>query len=108
MSGPRGGYYARMHVISMIESDAPPRPACFDSDRQWRDWLIQAHRSGLQVTRRVDRGKSRGHRQTRHELLPTEQIPYCSGCTDSYRREMERQGRCYPSAARCQEEEEEV
>lgn len=77
----RGGSRNRRSIAILIQSGAPPRPACYPTDRIWRDWLIQAHMSGLRVARRIDVGKSRGDRQTSHRLLPTEQIAYCAGCT---------------------------
>ena len=100
----RGGHLNRQAVIIMIQVSAPPRPACYADDRQWKAWLIQAHQSGLKVTRRIDIGKSQGCRQTSHRLLPTDQIAYCTGCTAGYQRAMEQQGRCHPSAVLLEEE----
>jgi hypothetical protein len=104
----RGGFLNRQAIIIMIQVSAPPRPACYPTDKVWRDWLIQAHVSGLKVARRIDIGKSQGCRKTSHRLLPTDQIAYCHGCTAGYQRSMEQQGRCSPSAVMLTEEEEET
>lgn len=104
----RGGHLNRQAVIIMIQVAAPPRPACYSTDKQWKDWMIQAHLSGLRVVRIVDIGKSQGNRMTQRQLLPTERIPFCTGCTAGYQRAMEQQGRCHPSAVVLEEEPETV
>lgn len=90
---------ARQVVIVMIQSEPPPRPACFPGDLVWREWLLAAHLTGLRVSRVVDVGKWSGTRTTERRLLSTEQIPYCDGCTAGHRKAMELQRRCYPSKA---------
>ena len=101
----RGGWLNRQAVILMIQAAPPPRPACFSIDSTWRNWLIQAHVSGLRVVRIVDLGKSQGQRTTQRRLLPTPQIPYCSGCTQGHQRAMQEQGRCHPCTVECRETE---
>jgi len=95
----KGGFANRMAVIILIQSAPPPRPQCYPTEKTWIDWLIQAHLSGLRVTRRVDTGKTQGHRVTSTRLLHTSAIPYCSGCTRGYQAAMQAQGRCNPSPA---------
>jgi hypothetical protein len=96
----RGGAANRKVVILMIQAAPPPRPACFADDKIWQSWLIDAHLTGLRVVRIVDLGKSQGCRQTSRRLLPTQQINYCDGCTQSHKSAMERAGKCVPSLAR--------
>ena len=93
----RAGYANRQVVILMIQACPPPRPACFGADKTWRDWLIQAHLSGLRVVRVVEIGAAQGCRTTQRRLLPTAQIAFCNGCTDGYQRAMKAAGRCVPS-----------
>ena len=101
----RGGTPNRMLVIMMIQASPPPRPACYADDKIWRDWLVQAHISGLRVVRRIDVGKSQGQRTTSHRLLATNQIPYCDACTHGHQRAMQAQSRCHPSAVQSLEVE---
>lgn len=93
----RGGYANRQAVILMIQACPPPKPECFSLEKTWRDWLVQAHLSGLRVVRIVDVGKSQGCRITQRRLLPTNQIPYCDGCTAGHQAAMQAVNRCHPS-----------
>lgn len=101
----RGGEINRMAVIIMIQASPPPRPACFDSDAIWKDWLIGAHTGGLKIVRRIDVGKSQGCRATSHRLLPTPQIPYCADCQRGHQLKMQQQKRCNPCAVEIRETE---
>lgn len=96
----RGGYANRQVVILMIQACLPSRPACFGGDKTWRDWLVQAHVSGLRVVRIVEVGAAQGRRTTQRRMLDTPQIPYCTNCTTGHQREMQSLGRCVPSNAR--------
>ena len=95
----RGGFANRQAVILMIQACPPPKPACFGLDKTWRDWLVQAHQSGLRVVRIVEFKNAEGCRSTQRRLLDTPQIPYCTECTAGHQRAMQTQNRCHPSAA---------
>jgi hypothetical protein len=66
----------RRPKVVPIKPDTPPKPACFDSDRQWRAWLEAA--SSYQAQPGSD--------------------GYCADCTARYQGLMIRAGRCaYPT-----------
>ena len=94
----RGGFANRQAVILMIQACPPPKPACFQHDKTWRDWLVQAHQSGLRVVRIVEFKNAEGCRSTQRRLLDTPQIPYCTECTAGHQRAMQAMNRCHPSA----------
>lgn len=85
---------SRRTLARLIVEEYPRRPACFESDRIWREWLLSAYQAGDRVARRVDVGKSRGERETWYALLPTQQIDYCVDCTLRRQQQMLAQGRC--------------
>ncbi len=87
---------ARTDIIKLIRDEAPAAPACFDSHSQWVEFLVGAHTNGARVTRRVDVGKSAGHRTTRFAVLPVGQQSHCRECTQLRRQRMEVEGRCFP------------
>lgn len=89
----------RTSMAELIATSAPAQPACFPSAADWRLWLAAAHESGVRVVRRVDLGKSRGDRHTHYEMLPTEQIDYCSDCSAGYQNAMRAIGKCVMTKA---------
>lgn len=89
----------RFLVVQLIADSPPPRPACFDLDSDWTQWLVAAHEAGLKVVRRSDTGRTRGKRETHFEVLPLDQIDICHDCTESRRARMAAVGRCTPPAA---------
>ena len=96
-------------IGALIASSTPP--ACFDSQRQWEEWLVAAHASGLRVLRRVDRDKRwdkdrRDLRKTFLIMRPVEEIDFCCDCTSIRKARMLGQGRCErPEETQAKEEE---
>lgn len=96
---------SRRPVIELIVANPPARPACFETQEAWESWLVTAHAAGERIVRRVDVGRTRadrragkkGNRSTHFEVLPIEQIDYCSDCTSIRRDGMRAAGRCSPS-----------
>jgi hypothetical protein len=83
-------------LTQLIRSEAPPRPACFDTQQQWVDFLVTSHTSGAKVVRRTDVGKHAGNRKTAFKVLPVGQQSHCKECAKSRRERMEGEGRCFP------------
>lgn len=96
---------SRRPVIELIVANPPARPACFETQEAWESWLVTAHAAGERIVRRVDVGRTRadrragktGNRHTHFEVLPVDQIDYCSDCTSIRRERMRAAGRCSPS-----------
>lgn len=94
----------RFLVVSLIANDPPAKPACFDTQAEWEEWLVAAHAAGERIVRRVDVGRTRadrragrpGARSTHFEVLPVEHIDICSDCTSLRRARMLRDDRCTP------------
>lgn len=95
---------SRITIPILIAARPPQRPACFDTQALWVEWLQGAHEAGDKVVRRVDVGKRTGDRRTYYEVLRTEEIDYCVDCTIRRQQQMLAQGRCQPPI-RHQEEE---
>lgn len=87
----------RQAIIILIQASAPQRPACFNSDEDWKRWLASAHSSGLKVVRRVTKARWTPDRRDIFQMLPTKQIPYCDSCLAGHQRDMQQRGRCFPS-----------
>lgn len=100
----RGGFHNRQAIIIMIQAAPPHRPPCFSTDKAWKDWLVQAHLSGVKVARRSEHPKVNGQRVTSQRLLPKNEIAYCTNCTIGYQTRMQAQGRCHPSPVMMEEE----
>lgn len=64
-------------VIWMIQTAPPPKPACFDDDAQWREYLMYLAASGAPITRRQDLGKHAGQRTV---TTVFDRIPFCDDC----------------------------
>lgn len=84
-------------VIRLILESPPPTPKCFSYLRQWQDYLMVLHTSGERITRRRDLGKYRGERTV--DLVFVDAVDHCADCHHRHKAAMERQGRCFPSAA---------
>lgn len=82
--------YRAGKTIWMVQNAAPPRPACFDSDRIWQDWLILLHFSGEPLTRRQDI-TVRGVRRVTRVFVD---VDYCQDCTAKRAAKMLAEGRC--------------
>lgn len=92
---------SRPTLRQLVASEYPRRPACFDSDGLWREWILGALDAGDRVVRRVDVGKRSGERRTYWATLRTHEIDYCSDCTRRRQEQMQSAGRCQPSPAAC-------
>lgn len=86
----------RTDLVKLIRDEAPPHPACFDSQHQWVEFLVSAHASGAKVVRRVDTGKHRGQRMTTFAVLPVGQQSHCAECAKFRQDQMKAAGRCFP------------
>lgn len=86
----------RTDLIKLIRDQAPARPACFDTQDQWVEFLVAAHASGLKVLRRQDVGKHRGERVTSFAVLPVGQQSHCVECAKGRQDRMKAEGRCFP------------
>lgn len=89
----------RIAIVTLIQTSAPARPACFTDDAEWYSWLVSAHEGGDRIVRRVDQNQRTPNRSTHYELLPTRQIDYCSECTEAHQRRMRAARRCHPCDA---------
>lgn len=80
-------------VIWMIQNAPPPKPACFDDDAQWREYLMYLAASGEPITRRQDLGKHAGRRTV---TTVFDRIPFCDDCAIGGGRQlrMQDEGRC--------------
>lgn len=98
----RVGLVKKNRAVMLALAEPPPAPACWPNARDWRDWLMLTHASGVEITRRRDVGKYRGEREVtvvlRHDL------DFCSACIAPYKTAMAREGRCFPSRAEKQRE----
>jgi hypothetical protein len=83
-------------VIRMILEATPPMPECFSNTRTWQDWLMLAHTAGERIVRRQDVGKYRGDRSV--ETVFVDDVDHCIDCHSCHKAEMQKQGRCHPSA----------
>lgn len=86
----------RIAVVTLVQTSAPARPACFADDAAWRSWLVSAHEAGERIVRRVDENQRTPLRRTHYELLPTHRINFCAECTEAHQRRMREAGRCRP------------
>lgn len=71
-------------------------PACFNTQAEWTQWLVSAHKAGLKVVRRTDRGKHAGQRVTSFAVLPVGQQSHCVECAKGRQDRMKAEGRCFP------------
>jgi len=88
-------------IIWMIQTAPPPKPLCFDSDRQWAEYLMLLHAEGQQITRRQDTGKWKtvgGQKvrtaRTTITVLDEKRIDFCQDCTVQRRHQMQDEKRC--------------
>lgn len=82
--------YQAGKIVWMVQNAAPPKPACFDTERIWRDWLILLHFSGEKITRRQDVTVDDQRVVTRVFAA----IDYCQDCTPKRAAKMLAEGRC--------------
>ena len=92
----------KTNLIRLIRDEAPPHPACFDTQQQWVEFLVAAHASGTRVVRREDTGKHSGKRATRFAVLPAGQQSHCAECELRRQERMRAEGRCFPVRAPAQ------
>lgn len=93
----------RQAIVILIQASAPPKPACYESEADWKRWLIGAHCSGLKVVHRVTKGRWTPERRDVFQMLPTDQIPYCDSCLAGHQRRMQSLSRCNPSSVQLTE-----
>jgi hypothetical protein len=91
---------SRLSLVRLLVEQAPPTPACFDSDLQYHEYLLLSHHSGERVVRREDIGKHRhkagnGQRVVR-TVFAIEPFQHCLDCPigGAFQRRMVRDGRC--------------
>jgi hypothetical protein len=80
-------------VIWMIQTAPPPKPLCFDEDKQWREYLMLLHAEGQQITRRQDTGKHSKNRVV-VDVFDTKRIDFCQDCSAAHMRKMQGEKRC--------------
>lgn len=82
----------RTRVIWMIENNPPPKPACFDTMRQWQEYLLYVDASGEPVVQRRDHGRM----PVRVVSVEFRRIDYCADCDIGSARQqrMQVEGRC--------------
>ena len=80
-------------VIWMIQTAPPPKPLCFDSAKQWQEYLMLLHAEGQQITRRQDTGKHSGRRVVT-DVFDQKRIDFCQDCTADRMRKMQGEKRC--------------
>ena len=83
-------------MAAIILGTCPPRPACFDNDVQWREWLVSAHSAGTRVTRRIEVQQGSAARYTFQRALAADDIDYCADCTVKRQQKMLDADRCAP------------
>lgn len=88
-------------VIWMIQTAPPPKPLCFDTGKQWTEYLMLLHAEGQQITRRQDTGKWKtvdGQKVRTTRTITTvfdeKRIDFCADCTPERRRKMQGEKRC--------------
>lgn len=86
----------RRSILQLIAETSPQRPACFDSQAEWVEWLTSSHQGGEKVVRRCDIGKHAGNRRTYFEVLPVGLQRHCEDCTSIRKARMQAEGRCFP------------
>lgn len=87
-------------VVMLVLESPPPTPACFRSRKDWQEWLLLAHASGERITVIRDTGKYKDRQRVERSVrLEFADIDHCADCTRERQAEMEKAGRCQPSAA---------
>lgn len=87
-------------VVMLVLENPPPTPACFRSRKDWQEWLLLAHASGERITVIRDTGKYKDRQRVERSVrLEFAEIDHCADCTRERQAEMEKAGRCQPSAA---------
>lgn len=86
----------RTDIVRLIHTEAPEKPACFETQGEWTQYLVSAHEAGQKVVRRVDTGKHAGKRETHFAVLPVGQQSHCAECSQKRRDVMKAAGRCFP------------
>lgn len=87
-------------VVMLVLESPPPTPACFRSRKDWQEWLLLAHASGERITVIRDTGKYKDRQRVERSVrLEFAEIDHCADCTRERQAEMEKAGRCQPSAA---------
>ncbi len=86
-------------VIWMIQTAPPPKPLCFDSQKQWQEYLMYLHADGTPITRRQDTGKWKTVNGQKVRVARTvtrvfDRIDFCDGCTAERREQMQDEKRC--------------
>jgi hypothetical protein len=89
----------RLSIVRLLVEQAPPTPPCFNSDRDYHEYLLLSQRSGVPVVRREDRGKHSGNRTVR-TVFSIQPFQHCLDCAigSPFQKRMVREGRCEMAA----------
>ncbi len=84
---------ARTKIYWMVQNSPPPKPLCFDTLRDWQEYLLYVHASGTPITRRQDLGKWAGRRTVTTVFA---RVDYCADCDigGKVQQAKQRAGRC--------------
>lgn len=85
----------RLSIVRLLVEQAPPTPPCFNSDRDYHEYLLLSQRSGIPVVRREDRGKHSGNRTVR-TVFSIKPFQHCLDCAigGAFQRRMVSESRC--------------
>lgn len=84
----------RTSLQRLLDEAPPRRPRCFDTDRDWHEFLLVASDSGERVVRRQDTGKWSGQRKVIPVFVAHVQTLPCADCSPDFRERMVQVGRC--------------
>lgn len=84
----------RQSIVRLLAEQMPRRLRCFDSDEEWRSYLLKCDEAGDRVVRRQDTGKHSGHRKVVTILAEGVRRLPCEHCEPEFQRRMTQVGRC--------------
>lgn len=84
----------RFYLLQLI----PPKPACFDTTPQWREYVMTAADASHEDTYNL-RPFKRGPRDGDAPNAWNPEFNYCLDCSKEYHDQMARQGRCAKALA---------